>query len=73
MRYVLGRATMELEVIEMPEANAALNSLGRNQVRIVVGVDGSECGDRALEIAAHEAERWGAFPSDRSRNRPVPS
>jgi nucleotide-binding universal stress UspA family protein len=31
------------------------------ELRIVVGVDGSECSDRALEFAAHEAARWGAL------------
>jgi nucleotide-binding universal stress UspA family protein len=31
------------------------------ELRIVVGVDGSECADRALEFAAHEAARWGAL------------
>jgi nucleotide-binding universal stress UspA family protein len=34
---------------------------GEGELRIVVGVDGSECADRALEFAAHEAARWGAL------------
>jgi nucleotide-binding universal stress UspA family protein len=32
-----------------------------SEFRIVVGVDGSLCGDGALEFAAHEAARWGAL------------
>jgi nucleotide-binding universal stress UspA family protein len=31
------------------------------ELRIVVGVDGSQCADRAVEFAAHEAARWGAL------------
>jgi nucleotide-binding universal stress UspA family protein len=31
------------------------------ELRIVVGVDGSRCADRAVEFAAHEAARWGAL------------
>jgi nucleotide-binding universal stress UspA family protein len=34
---------------------------GEGELRIVVGVDGSACADRALEFAAHEAARWGAL------------
>jgi nucleotide-binding universal stress UspA family protein len=34
---------------------------GGGELRIVVGVDGSRCADRALEFAAHEAARWGAL------------
>jgi nucleotide-binding universal stress UspA family protein len=34
---------------------------GDGELRIVVGVDGSECADRALEYAAHEAAQWGAL------------
>jgi nucleotide-binding universal stress UspA family protein len=34
---------------------------GKGEFRIVVGVDGSACADRALEFAAHEAARWGAL------------
>jgi nucleotide-binding universal stress UspA family protein len=32
----------------------------QHQRRIVVGVDGSDCAESALEFAAHEAARWGA-------------
>ena len=32
-----------------------------NELRIVIGVDGSECAGRALDFAAHEAARWGAL------------
>ena len=32
-----------------------------NELRVVVGVDGSECGTRALEFAAHEAALRGAL------------
>ena len=32
-----------------------------DELRIVVGVDTSECGTRALEFAAREAARWGAL------------
>jgi len=32
-----------------------------DQVRIVVGTDGSDCAGRAVEFAAHEAARWGAL------------
>jgi nucleotide-binding universal stress UspA family protein len=31
------------------------------ELRIVVGVDGSECANRALDFAAHEAARWGSL------------
>jgi nucleotide-binding universal stress UspA family protein len=31
------------------------------ELRIVVGVDGSDGANRALEFAAHEAARWGAL------------
>jgi nucleotide-binding universal stress UspA family protein len=37
------------------------DSANGGELRIVVGVDGSECSDRALEFAAHEAARWGAL------------
>jgi nucleotide-binding universal stress UspA family protein len=33
----------------------------QGELRIVVGVDGSECADLAVEFAAHEAARWGAL------------
>jgi nucleotide-binding universal stress UspA family protein len=33
----------------------------QGEFRIVIGVDGSECADRAVEFAAHEAARWGAL------------
>ena len=32
-----------------------------DELRIVVGVDASECATRALEFAAKEAARWGAL------------
>lgn len=32
-----------------------------DELRIVVGVDGSACASRALEFAAQEASRWGAL------------
>jgi nucleotide-binding universal stress UspA family protein len=32
-----------------------------SELRIVVGVDGSECANLAVEFAAHEAARWGAL------------
>ncbi len=32
-----------------------------SEARIVVGVDGSECGSRALEFAVKEAARWDAL------------
>jgi nucleotide-binding universal stress UspA family protein len=37
------------------------NHHDRGELRIVVGVDGSECADLAVEFAAHEAARWGAL------------
>ncbi len=39
-------------------SGAAQNNAGES--RVIVGVDGSECGTRALEFAAHEAALRGA-------------
>jgi nucleotide-binding universal stress UspA family protein len=38
-----------------------LNSQARDQLRIVVGFDGSTCATRAVAFAAKEACRWGAI------------
>jgi nucleotide-binding universal stress UspA family protein len=43
------------------DTNTAEIHHGEGELRIVVGVDGSECAERALEFAAHEASRWGAL------------
>jgi nucleotide-binding universal stress UspA family protein len=37
------------------------NAEGVGELRIVVGVDGSACAQRALEFAVQEAVRWGAL------------
>jgi nucleotide-binding universal stress UspA family protein len=37
------------------------DTAGTTELRIVVGVDGSVCGTRALEFATREAARWGAL------------
>ena len=42
------------------------------ELRIVVGVDGSEWGTRALEFAAHEAARRGAVLHVVSANGKTP-
>jgi nucleotide-binding universal stress UspA family protein len=42
------------------EINTTTGDTSR-ELRIVVGVDGSECSNLALEFAAHEAARWGAL------------
>jgi nucleotide-binding universal stress UspA family protein len=43
------------------DTNTAETHHGEAELRIVVGVDGSECAERALQFAAHEASRWGAL------------
>ena len=43
------------------QANEGPPSTQTGELRIVVGVDGSECGDQAVDFAAHEAARWGAI------------
>jgi nucleotide-binding universal stress UspA family protein len=43
------------------ELDTATKAATVGELRIVVGVDGSKCSDRALEFAAHEAARWGAL------------
>lgn len=45
----------------MTEMIEAVTSENPGESRIVVGVDGSEGAQRALEFAAHEAARWGAL------------
>ena len=52
---------MTKEVIDMAETNENASIAPDDETRIVVGVDGSECADRALQFAAHEAARWGAL------------
>jgi nucleotide-binding universal stress UspA family protein len=37
------------------------NTEGFDELRIVVGVDGSACATRAVEFAVKEAARWGAL------------
>ncbi|HEY6426209.1 MAG TPA: universal stress protein [Acidimicrobiales bacterium] len=37
------------------------NTEGVDELRVVVGVDGSACATRAVEFAAKEAARWGAI------------
>ena len=37
------------------------NTQDLDELRIVVGVDGSACSHRAVEFAAKEASRWGAL------------
>ena len=37
------------------------NTAGFDELRIVVGVDGSACATRAVEYAVEEATRWGAL------------
>jgi nucleotide-binding universal stress UspA family protein len=48
-------------VIMNHDANTSTDGCEKGELRIVVGVDGSECADRAVEFAAHEAARWGAL------------
>ena len=43
------------------EKNTTDRAIDDGELRIVVGVDGSECADGALGFAAHEAARWGAL------------
>jgi nucleotide-binding universal stress UspA family protein len=43
------------------ETNETKNRSHRGELRIVVGVDGSQCADQAVDFAAHEAARWGAL------------
>jgi nucleotide-binding universal stress UspA family protein len=45
----------------MNENNGNPTQHSADQVRIVVGTDGSECAGRAVDFAAHEAARWGAL------------
>lgn len=45
---------MESHVNEVPAGSE------QGELRIVVGVDGSEGGNQAVDFAAHEAARWGA-------------
>jgi nucleotide-binding universal stress UspA family protein len=49
------------------------NAQGMDELRIVVGVDGSECATRALEFAAQEASRWGALLHVVSAYREMPA
>jgi len=41
--------------------NKSTEAYGTGELRIVVGVDGSEYADQAVVFAAHEAARWGAL------------
>jgi len=43
------------------DSNTPTDGGEEGELRIVVGVDGSECADKAVEFAAHEAARWGAL------------
>jgi nucleotide-binding universal stress UspA family protein len=43
------------------DSNTPTDRGEKGELRIVVGVDGSECADKAVEFAAHEAARWGAL------------
>jgi nucleotide-binding universal stress UspA family protein len=43
------------------DTNTVETHHGEGELRIVVGVDGSECAKRAVDFAAHEASRWGAL------------
>jgi nucleotide-binding universal stress UspA family protein len=51
---------MEVEVIAMSDQNGA-SQANDEELRIVVGVDGSDGANRALDFAVHEARRWGAL------------
>jgi len=43
------------------DTNTAIAGGDKGELRIVVGVDGSDCAEQAVEFAAHEAARWGAL------------
>jgi nucleotide-binding universal stress UspA family protein len=53
-----------METITMDITHASADTRrtdSKGELRIVVGVDGSACANRALEYAVHEAARWGAL------------